>query len=81
VTPIHNFKGWELPRVVVVLDERNASVAYTALSRLSTSDGGSALSVVSSVDDFIDFGRTWPEFVADRSAGIAATRRKPSDLR
>jgi hypothetical protein len=62
VTPIHNFKGWEMPRIVVLLDDPNPSVAYTALSRLSASDSGSALSVVSSVDAFADYGRTWPTF-------------------
>jgi hypothetical protein len=69
VTTIHNFKGWELSRCVVVLDDRNPEVAYTALSRLAVSDEGSALSVVCSVPRFAAFGATWPEFddTADRA--------------
>lgn len=70
VTPIHNFKGWEMPRCVIMLEDSNAKIAYTALSRLSIGDGGSSLSVVSSVNDFVDYGRTWPEFEID---GVAAT--------
>ena len=62
VTPIHNFKGWEMPRIVVLLDGPDPSVAYTALSCLSASETGSALSVVCSVDDFKEYGRTWPTF-------------------
>lgn len=59
VTPIHNFKGWEMTRIVVLLDDPNPSVAYTALSRLSANETGSALSVVCSVDAFADYGSTF----------------------
>lgn len=61
VTPIHNFKGWEASRLIVVLDDPKPTVAYTALSRLVASELGSVLSVVSTVDDFADYGATWPQ--------------------
>ena len=62
VTPIQNFKGWEMPRIVVLLDDPTPSVAYTALSRLSIGETGSALSVVCSIDAYAEYGRTWPAF-------------------
>ena len=62
VTPVHNFKGWEAARIIVVLDDPKPSVAYTALSRLLTSDTGSALSVVCSVGAFNGYGTTWPDY-------------------
>lgn len=64
VTPIPNFKGWEISRLVVLLTDDNASSAYAALSRLSIGDFGSALSVVNTVPSFEEFGRTWPEFIS-----------------
>lgn len=55
----------EATKLVKKLVADGSSVVYTALSRLSASDAGSALSVVSSVDEFAEYGRAWPEFVAD----------------
>ncbi len=66
VTTIHSFKGWEMPRLVVLLDDAAPALAYTALSRLSSGETGSALSVVCTVDAFAEYGATWPEHQDDR---------------
>lgn len=68
VTTIHSFKGWEMPRLVVLLDHPAPALAYTALSRLSSGETGSALSVVCTVDAFAEYGATWPEYRDDRAS-------------
>lgn len=65
-TTLHSFKGWESPLLVIqagaVPDTGSRSLIYTGLTRLKNTSAGSRLTIVSSSPDFLDFGRTWPNF-------------------
>jgi len=65
-TTLHSFKGWESPLLVIQAgtsaDAGSRALIYTGLTRLKNSTTGSRLTIVSSSPDFLDFGRTWPNF-------------------
>ena len=73
LTTIHSFKGMEARALIVVLPLRQAELGpkllYTALSRLLATERGSFLTVVSMAAEYIEFGRTWPDY----------SEREPSD--
>ncbi|MDR6832072.1 MULTISPECIES: NERD domain-containing protein [unclassified Sphingopyxis] len=65
-TTLHSFKGWESPLLVIQagasIDAGSRALIYTGLTRLKNTIAGSRLTIVSSSPDFLDFGRTWPNF-------------------
>jgi hypothetical protein len=65
-TTLHSFKGWESPLLVIQAgastDAGGRSLIYTGLTRLKHTNAGSRLTIVNSSPDFLDFGRTWPNF-------------------
>lgn len=67
-TTLHSFKGWESPLLVVDIREAvgrdSLALIYTGLTRLKDSSAGSRLTVICSCPELLDYGRTWPNFVA-----------------
>lgn len=74
-TTIQSFKGWECSWLIVQLSDRNdpeaLAAVYTALTRLKQRRNGSYITVVSSWESGVDYGKTWPHF-EDRRAGASA---------
>lgn len=66
-TTLHSFKGWEARNIVIHINkwstEADKAVIYTALTRIKRHSGGSSLTVVSSVQELTQFGRTWPTYI------------------
>ena len=75
-TTVDSFKGWETPHLVVhvnrINSDRDRSLFYTALSRLSKHPNGAALTVVSSCPDpeLEQFGREHFGNFASASLGV-----------
>lgn len=74
-TTPHSFKGWEAVQLVVhvrtVQSKENRAVLYAALTRLKRRPEGSALTVVCSTPDLIEYGRTWPSYTEFRGGNVA----------
>lgn len=66
ITTIHSFKGWEARAVIIVVPEcktpRQMAMFYTGITRVSSHAEGSYLTVVSSAEDILNFGKTFPNF-------------------
>ncbi len=66
LTTIHSFKGMEARALVVVLPPKETNLEpkllYTALSRLLATERGSYLTVVSMAHEYVEFGRSWPDY-------------------
>ncbi len=77
-TTLHSFKGWEAAQLVIYVDSaaspRDRAVFYAALTRLKRLEAGSALTVVSSARNLVEFGRQWPSFQKFRAPANAASR-------
>jgi len=77
---LHSFKGWEAPCLVVVIDAaRKADLAriYVALSRLRRSISGSALIVICSATELLEYGQRWPIFRDARAEPAPCVVRPP----
>jgi len=65
-TTLHSFKGWESKALVLYVgrsvNQKSMALLYTGLTRLKRSVEGSSLTVVSSANELIDYGRSWPSF-------------------
>lgn len=65
-TTLHSFKGWESRALVIHVgsktDLKTLALIYTGLTRLKRHEEGSCLTVVSSSEKLLDYGKTWPEF-------------------
>jgi hypothetical protein len=65
-TTLHSFKGWESRYLLLFVESveraEDRALIYTALTRLRRDESGSALTVVSSCEDLLPYGRTWPSF-------------------
>lgn len=68
-TTLHSFKGWEAPLIVIHVsgpaDARSMALIYAGLTRLKRTAAGSCLTIVCTIPELCDFGRTWPEFVEE----------------
>lgn len=66
-TTLHSFKGWESPSLVIHIgtttDAESIALIYTGLTRLKNSSLGSRLTIVSSSQKFLEYARTWPNFI------------------
>lgn len=64
ITTIHSFKGWEARAVIIVMPEcktlRQMATLYTGITRVAAHPEGSYLLVISSSDEMIPFGETFP---------------------
>lgn len=69
ITTIHSLKGLESRSLILCLEGLDPSLSgkllYTGMTRLKRSDEGSHLTVVSSVNELINHGNTWPEYQND----------------
>lgn len=65
-TTLHSFKGWESRSLVIYISEsansKDLALLYIGLTRLKRSVDGSYLTVVSSAEKLMDFGKTFPDF-------------------
>ena len=66
-TTIHCFKGWESSAIVFHLSkggEKSKFLLYTGITRLKQEeeDNPSFLTVVSSVPEFKEYGKTWTDY-------------------
>jgi hypothetical protein len=65
-TTLHSFKGWESRSLVLYIgekiSEKSLALLYTGLTRLKRHPDGSCLTVISSSDALMEYGRTWPDF-------------------
>lgn len=65
-TTLHSFKGWESRSLVIHVgsktDLKTLALIYTGLTRLKRHEEGSCLTVVSSSEKLLEYGKTWPEF-------------------
>ena len=65
-TTLHSFKGWESRALVIHVgsktDLKTLALIYTGLTRLKRHEEGSCLTVVSSSEKLLEYGKTWPEF-------------------
>lgn len=65
-TTLHSFKGWESRSLVIYIGHSNTpkdmALAYSGITRLKSHGDGSFLTIVSSIKELEEYGRTWPEF-------------------
>jgi superfamily I DNA/RNA helicase len=69
ITTIHSLKGLESRSLILCLEGLDPCLSgkllYTGMTRLKRSDEGSHLTVVSSVNELINHGSTWPKYQND----------------
>lgn len=67
-TTLHSFKGWESRILVIYIGgsftPESLTLIYTGLTRLKRCDNGglSYLTIISSVNELIEYGKSWPDF-------------------
>ena len=65
-TTLHSFKGWEARALVIYIgpkvNAKTLALIYTGLTRLKRHDQGSCLTVVSSSEMLLEYGKSWPSF-------------------
>lgn len=65
-TTLHSFKGWESRALVIYIgasiDSKTLALIYTGLTRLKRHEQGSCLTVVSSSQKLLEYGKGWPDF-------------------
>ncbi|MFY0700379.1 MAG: NERD domain-containing protein/DEAD/DEAH box helicase [Bermanella sp.] len=65
-TTIHSFKGWESSRLVAYVgpnfNHKNLALLYTAMTRLKYLADGCSLTIVTSIDELSDYGKSWPVY-------------------
>ena len=61
VTTIHSFKGAEARSVLVILETKDPTLAYSALTRVRRGVGHAHLTVICSQPTFAEYGAGWPE--------------------
>lgn len=65
-TTLHSFKGWEARLLVVLItsaaQKESLALVYAGLTRLKRSRLGSRLTVICTVPQLDDYGKTFPEY-------------------
>ncbi len=65
-TTLHSFKGWESRLLIIyigdVASQQELALVYTGLTRLKRSIKGSSLTVISTSESLLEYGKTWPSF-------------------
>ena len=71
-TTLHSFKGWESRALVIFIsgsvDKKALALIYTGLTRLKRHTQGSYLTVVSCEPKLIDYAKTWPVYIEQKTA-------------
>ena len=65
-TTMHSFKGWESKSLIIYTGEKwetkTKALIYTGMTRLKKSMEGSFITIVSSINELAEFGKTWPNY-------------------